>query len=75
MPWSPATQNLTRECIASGTINPDGKLHMKSLDGRYASISALDLVEGKLLLQINGSSEVLSFSSVEELIDAGWAVD
>lgn len=73
--WSKELQQETRDAIGEVRINPDGKLHFKNHDGRYAFMSAQDLMCDKLSLTDKENTQVSIFVNVEELLDAGWAVD
>ena len=73
--WSKELQQETQDAIGEMRINPDGKLHFKNHEGRYAFMSAQDLMRGKLSLTNKENAQVSIFANIEELLDAGWAVD
>ncbi len=73
--WSKELQQQTRDAIAEMRINPDGKLHFKNHDSRYAFMTWQDLSSGNLCHTDKESGQVSEFADVEDLLDAGWAID
>lgn len=75
--WSDSLRQLTREMIDNLEVSPaDGLLHMKNIEGGYATISLHDLMQKKFrLVDKTNDGIVFEFDALDELLDAGWAVD
>lgn len=73
--WSEGLQQETRDAIGEMRINPDGKLHFKNHDSRYAFMTAQDLKLGKLSLADKKNGQVSKFADTDELLNAGWVID
>lgn len=75
--WSDSSRQLTRQMIVNLKVSPaDGLLHMKSIHGGYATISIHDLMKTKFrLIDKRHAERVFEFNTLDELLDAGWAVD
>lgn len=73
--WSEGLQQQTREAISEMRINPDGKLHFKNSDNRYAFMTAQDMLCGDLSLTDKTNGQVSEFVDSDELLNAGWAID
>lgn len=73
-PWSDTLREQTREAINDLSIGPDGRLHFKHKVLGYAFAEINDLL-GDLELTCKKTSAKYAFSSCDELIDAGWAID
>lgn len=75
--WSDSLKTQTRKVIGdSGLgVSPDGQLHLKHATREFGAISADDLRDGVLRVTNLRTDEVVTFSGVDELIDAGWVVD
>ncbi len=73
--WSKATEKLTREQAYPGAM-------MKSFDGKYGMMSArsesgITIVGVKIekYMPVPTDEVVAKFSSIDEMIQAGWAID
>ncbi len=75
--WSDSLCQLTREMIDNLEVSPtDGFLHMKNIEGGYATISLHDLMQTRFRLVDKRNAEIVSeFKTLDELLEAGWAVD
>lgn len=74
--WSAELQQQTRVAITEMQISPhDGKLHFKKHESCYAFMTLQDLLCGKLSLTDKESGQVSEFADVDELLNAGWAMD
>jgi len=75
--WSDSLRQLTREMIDNLEVSPiDGLLHMKNIEGGYATIPVQDLMQTRFRLVDKMNAEIVfEFKNLDELLDAGWAVD
>lgn len=73
-PWSESLQTQTRKAIDDLSIGPDGRLHFKHKSLGYAFAEVTDLID-VLKLTCKKTSAEYSFSSCDDLIEAGWAID
>ena len=74
--WSASLLSQTREAISGIQVSPhDGNLHFKSHDYGGAVMTIDDLLAGRMRLIDKNGGTVTEFSDVEQLIDAGWAID
>ena len=73
--WSGSLQQQTREAVENLQIGPDGLLHFKHKTLGYA-VSSIEEMLGKVItLQAKDVGNKYIFSSADELIKAGWAID
>lgn len=73
--WSDRLIEETRSALDDWATAPLSALHMKNIHGGYGKILLEDLVADKLLIKDKKSDADFLFSSVDELIAAGWAID
>ena len=79
--WSEELRYQTKEHLERGTIaflpNHEVGLALKSLDGRFGYISALDLAHQKWRILPMSKTEDWqeTFPTIPALIKAGWVVD
>ncbi len=73
--WSDGLQQQTLEAISEMRIAPDGKLHFKNSDGRYAFMTVQDMLSGELSLADKKTGQVSEFVDVGELLNSGWVID
>ena len=73
--WSEGLQQQTREAITEIPFNPDGKLHFKNSDSRYAFMNTKGMLRGDLTLTDKNDGHVSEFVDADELLNAGWAID
>ena len=66
--WSDSLIKLSREYL-----NYDG-VRIKSLSGDFGELN-IDYENNIYTVSISNSNQTLTFNSVEEIINAGWAVD
>ncbi|MFA6920268.1 MAG: hypothetical protein WC216_00350 [Gallionella sp.] len=73
--WSDRLIEETRSALDDWPVTPQGVLHMKNIHGDYGKMLLEDLVADKLLIKDKKSDAEFLFSSVDELIAAGWVID
>ena len=73
--WSDRLIEETRSALDNLVVTPLGVLHMKNIHGGYGKMLLDDLVADKLLIRDKKTDVDFLFSSVDELIAAGWAID
>ncbi|MEO6292885.1 MAG: hypothetical protein ABIO88_09745 [Burkholderiaceae bacterium] len=73
--WSEALRQQTRDAITQMPVTQDGRIHFKHPKLGYAYATLDDLMQERLTLQAQTSTESIQFKSVEALLQAGWAVD
>lgn len=73
--WSDRLIEETRSALDNWPVTPLGALHMKNIHGGYGKMLLEDLLADKLLIKDKKSDADFLFSSVDELIAAGWAID
>jgi hypothetical protein len=73
--WSDELLEETRTALNNGFVGPDGFLHMKNINGYYGKIRLEDLRAGKLLIQDKQADRAYQFSTCDEMMSSGWAID
>lgn len=73
--WSEALQQYTRQALMEVPFTPDGKLRLKHPTGGYAYIKAEDLLQGRFILYFVPGSTSIWCDDLEDLLQAGWALD
>jgi hypothetical protein len=73
--WSDSLIDQTCNALNDSITGPDDFLHMKSTKGKFGKIGLEDLLAGKLLIQDKLAAAEYSYSSNDELIADGWAID
>lgn len=73
--WSEGLREATREALRDVPVTPDGRIHMKQIDGGFGSIDLLELVAGNYVLHRKGSDESVCFADEDAVVAAGWAID
>ncbi len=73
--WSDNLLEETRDALRDGFVGANGFLHMKNINRSYGKIRLEDVMNGKLLIQDKDSDAEYSYSTVDELIADGWAID
>ena len=73
--WSESLQRQTRDALVELPLTPDGKLHFKHHDHGFAHASYDEVYEGPLTLHNSRSEHVYRFDTVDDLLQAGWAID
>jgi len=74
--WSEELQQQTRDAISEIRVSPyDGNLHFKNSGGCFAFMTIQDLLGGKLSLTDKENGQVFEFADLNELLNAGWAMD
>jgi hypothetical protein len=74
-PWSAELIAETRIAIHDGFIAPDGYLHFKNCQRGHGKIALHNLLAEKWLMEDRESDAETRYATVDELIEAGWAVD
>ena len=72
--WSTSLQDATRRVIGELDFVSD-PVCLKCIDGRFATLSASDLLSRNLSVVDRKTGQKTAFADVEELIRAGWVVD
>lgn len=73
--WSDKLIQETRDAIENCQVTPQGTLHMKNINGAYGSMRLENLMSNRFVVEDKKGSEEYLFTSVDELIAAGWAID
>lgn len=75
--WSPETQRFTLQTFDNKSFDwhPDGYVRMKHWDGRTGGIAVGDAVGGRIVIHVDETDTAESFSSIEDAVEAGWAID
>ena len=74
-PWSKTLQEQTREAIEEMRVSPAGTLHFKHKTMGYGTIAVDDLIGGQLRLRSSKDHVEHEFADIDNLLDAGWAID
>jgi len=76
MPWSKEHQNQTREYLENLAGVPNGdKIPLKNENGQFGYITLEDWLSKNWLIHQRNDSESQHFSTVDELLAAGWVID
>ena len=75
MPWSNALIEQTCEALDEPFFAPDGFLHMKNFNGNYGKIHKDNLLIKKWLIQDMKTGDDYLYTTIDELVKAGWAID
>ena len=75
MPWSSALIVQTREALDEPFFAPDGFLHMKNFNDSFGKINKDDLVKKRWLIQDKKTNDEYLYTTIDELVAAGWAID
>lgn len=73
--WSSRLSESTRQALQDIPVSPDGLLHLKNLDGCYASIDVLDLIARTYRLRRKSGDGEWTYPDVDAVLAAGWAID
>ena len=73
--WSETQQQQTRDIMEEAPVTPDGRLHFKHPTLGYAYVKVDELCHSRLLLYSKPGGEKLWFDGVDDLLQAGWALD
>jgi hypothetical protein len=73
--WSDKLIEETRDVLDLGFVPHDNFVHMKNINGNFGKISLENWLARKLLIQDKRIDAEYVYSTVEELIAAGRAVD
>jgi hypothetical protein len=73
--WSDTLQQQTRDAIEQMPVTADGRIHFKHPTLGYAYATLENLIQERLMLQAQTSTESYRFEAVEALLQAGWVVD
>ena len=73
--WSESLREATRQALHEGPLTPDGRIHMKQIEGGFGWCRAVDVISGTFVLHYKGSEQSVSFLDAEAVVAAGWAID
>lgn len=76
--WSEELRVRTAEVLRDvdyDALGPDLNLHFKHIARRFSQMSVDDLRNGELRLVDKQTGDEVAYATVEELINAGWALD
>lgn len=74
--WSPELIALTREALEElALMTRDDKVYLKNIDGLLGYLLLQDLLEKNLIVHKEGQDEAVTYTTVDDLIKAGWALD
>lgn len=74
--WSPELIALTREGLEELALVPrDDKVYLKNINHSFGYLLLQDLLEKKLIVRQKGQDETVTYATVDDLIEAGWALD
>lgn len=74
--WSPGLIALTRQALEELALVPgDDKVYLKNIDGSFGYLLLQDVLQSKLSVHQRGQDEVVTYATVDDLIEAGWALD
>lgn len=73
--WSDALIEQTRKSLDKPFFAPDSFLHMKNFNGNYGKIHKDNLVIKKWLIQDKKTDDEYLYSTIDELLKAGWVID
>lgn len=73
--WSDNLLEETLNALHDGFVGADGFLHMKNINGNFGKICLENLMDGKLLIQDKKTDVEYLYTSADELIIDGWAID
>jgi len=73
--WSDYLMEETRNALHDGFVGADGFLHMKNINGNFGKICLENLMYKKLLIQDKRTDVEYCYTSADELIMDGWAID
>ena len=73
--WSDELIAETRNVLDLGFVPRDEFVYMKNINGQFGTIDVADWAAKKLLIRDSKTDEKHLYSTVDELIEAGWAAD
>ena len=73
--WSDKLIEETRDVLDLGFFPRDDFVYMKTFNGSFGKIHITDWMDRKLLIQDRKTDAEYHYTTVDELIAAGWAVD
>jgi len=73
--WSDKLIAETRDILDLGFVPRDNFIYMKNFNNTFGKICLDDWLNRKLLIQDNKTSVEYFYETVDDLINAGWAVD
>ncbi len=73
--WSQGLQKMTRNAVEQVPVTPDGFIYFKhaALGAAYATVD--DLIHYRMVLRSRSGESDATFTGVDELLEAGWAID
>ena len=73
--WSDTLIEETRNILDGGFVPRDDFVYMKNINGNYGTILVTDWMNKKWLIQDKENDTEYLYTTIDELIAAGWAVD
>lgn len=74
--WSESAIAKTYEILRDKNLPLiSDKIYLKNINRQYAIISLGDVLADNFTLENADTKEKITFQNIEELIEAGWAVD
>jgi hypothetical protein len=73
--WSDKLIEETRGALHDCFFAPDRFLHMKNINRNFGKIHRDDLIAEKWLIQDKTTDVEYLYTTIDELIAAGWAID
>jgi hypothetical protein len=74
--WSDSLKETTRQALEDcWPLSEEGCLHMKNNNGSFGAMRSGDLFGEKWLVKDKKSGTEYFYTTIDALIDGGWAVD
>lgn len=73
--WSDELIEKTRDVLDLGYVPYDDFVHMKNINGNFGKIGLENWLARKLIIQDKRTDAEFIYTTIDELIAAGWAVD
>lgn len=74
--WSDSLKEATRKALQDcWPISEDSCLNMKNCNGSFGTMSSEDLLAEKWLIKDKKTGADYLYTTIDELITSGWAVD
>lgn len=74
--WSDSLKEATRKALQDcWPLSEEGCLHMKNYNGSFGAMRSGYLLDEKWLVRDKKTGAEYLYTTIDELIDGGWAVD
>jgi hypothetical protein len=74
--WSDSLKETTRKALQDcWPLSEEGELHMKSSNGNFGVMGSKDLLDEKWLIKDKMTGAEYLYTTIDALLDGGWAVD